>query len=548
MGSVRLLAVIALCFVAALAPVRRHDVGRAAPRLGAETAAQEAESAEVPTFASGRWRVGVVAAVRSSGVNALDLAREEGQEWLVVVADVTNWGEDDGELAATDFGVRVDGEDAADAEPATATTTTDLNLRAGPSTDAEVLAVMPTGSTVTLTGEQEGDFVGVTFEGQEGWASTTGLAFDTEVPAEPEGSLATEATEGAAETLETEPRSVDAAVAIAADETTRFTLVFQIPEDAEGPALVLDAALPLDDALEADPDLGDLPEVTEPPALEEAQVDDVVDGATLRVFLPEGEQNDDIRLIGVDAPVDDDCFADESADRLAELAGETVYLETGIGGRLEGADALLRHVWVERDGNRVLLNQELVADGYAAADFEGQGDEVRFRRWLEDAQRVAEAEERGLWAECTGPHGEKKPDPTPTPRPPTPTPSAEEVRAGYPVLEDVRELAIRPGGFIGDEIAFSGTVLTIQVASPGRVFVLSDDFEYAAQAALQVTVVAPDGSTEVISVGYDGDTTGIFEGTFVTVYGTVVGTRSGTNAFGGTIVNPLVNADIVDIG
>ena len=51
-----------------------------------------------------------------------------------------------------------------------------------------------------------------------------------------------------------------------------------------------------------------------------------------------------------------------------------------------------------------------------------------------------------------------------------------------------------------------------------------------------------------MSVGYDGDTTGMFEGTFVSVYGTVVGVLSGTNAFGGPITDPLVQADLVELG
>ena len=40
----------------------------------------------------------------------------------------------------------------------------------------------------------------------------------------------------------------------------------------------------------------------------------------------------------------------------------------------------------------------------------------------------------------------------------------------------------------------------------------------------------------------------MFEGSFVSVYGTVVGVRSGTNAFGGTIIDPLVEADLVELG
>ncbi|HET7092876.1 MAG TPA: hypothetical protein VFI22_05340 [Thermomicrobiales bacterium] len=128
---------------------------------------------------------------------------------------------------------------------------------------------------------------------------------------------------------------------------------------------------------------------------------------------------------------------------------------------------------------------------------------------------------------------------------PTPTPTLDEQIAAYPPLADVRELAIRPGNMVGQKITFSGTIKTIRVADPGKVFMLGNDAPAGYGVALQVAVAAPDGTNEWVFVGYDGDTTGMFEGTWVSVYGTVVGTESGTNAFGGSITQPLVAADIV---
>jgi uncharacterized protein YraI len=52
----------------------------------------------------------------------------------------------------------------------TATVTTSLNLRSGPSTGDGVIAVMPAGSTVTLTGQASNGFVSVTYQGMSGWA------------------------------------------------------------------------------------------------------------------------------------------------------------------------------------------------------------------------------------------------------------------------------------------------------------------------------------------------------------------------------------------
>ncbi len=58
-----------------------------------------------------------------------------------------------------------------DDDPASATTTVDLNLRAGPGTNYKVVLVMPAGSTVTLAGEGANGFAGVAYKGTYGWAS-----------------------------------------------------------------------------------------------------------------------------------------------------------------------------------------------------------------------------------------------------------------------------------------------------------------------------------------------------------------------------------------
>lgn len=52
----------------------------------------------------------------------------------------------------------------------TSFTTSDLNLRAGPSTGDAVLAVMPPGASVTLSGGSSNGFLSVVYNGVEGWA------------------------------------------------------------------------------------------------------------------------------------------------------------------------------------------------------------------------------------------------------------------------------------------------------------------------------------------------------------------------------------------
>lgn len=168
--------------------------------------------------------------------------------------------------------------------------------------------------------------------------------------------------------------------------------------------------------------------------------------------------------------------------------------------------------------------------------------------------RVAELETKptSTPAPTKAPTSTPKPKaPTSTPRPktptPSPTPTIDEVVADYPPIPDIRELAIRPGSLVGEKIAFSGTVRTIKVAPPGKVFVLGDSDPQDFESELQIEVPAPDGSTEYVFVGYDGDTEGVFEGTYVTVYGTAMGTATFQNAMGGEITQPLVDAKLVTI-
>ncbi len=69
-----------------------------------------------------------------------------------------------------------------------ATVTSDLNLRAGPSTSDGVLAVMPEGAVVSLTGDSENGFLSVSYNGTEGWAFADYLSKDSS-PAVSSGTL-----------------------------------------------------------------------------------------------------------------------------------------------------------------------------------------------------------------------------------------------------------------------------------------------------------------------------------------------------------------------
>ncbi len=74
-------------------------------------------------------------------------------------------------------------------DDATATVTSDLNLRFLPSLDATILAIMPAGSEVQIVGEADNGFVPVTFNGASGYAYgdylNTGAATDTSASSAP---------------------------------------------------------------------------------------------------------------------------------------------------------------------------------------------------------------------------------------------------------------------------------------------------------------------------------------------------------------------------
>jgi micrococcal nuclease len=128
----------------------------------------------------------------------------------------------------------------------------------------------------------------------------------------------------------------------------------------------------------------------------------VVDGDTIRVELPSGEEA--VRYIGIDTPesvkpgAPVECFA-KRASALNErlVAGERVRLVRDVEER-DRYGRLLAYVYRARDG--LFVNAELVRRGYATvATFPPNvAHERDFRRLA----RRARVSGRGLWSECEG--------------------------------------------------------------------------------------------------------------------------------------------------
>jgi len=128
----------------------------------------------------------------------------------------------------------------------------------------------------------------------------------------------------------------------------------------------------------------------------------VVDGDTIRVALPSGEEP--VRYIGIDTPESVkpgspvECFAKRASafnERL--VAGERVRLVRDVEER-DRYGRLLAYVYRQRDG--LFVNAELVRRGYATvATFPPNvAHETDFRRLAERARLSG----RGLWSECVG--------------------------------------------------------------------------------------------------------------------------------------------------
>ncbi len=121
----------------------------------------------------------------------------------------------------------------------------------------------------------------------------------------------------------------------------------------------------------------------------------VPDGDSLVVRLPSGEER--VRLIGVNAPEQGECYGREAAEGLRALvAGRTVELATDVEPR-DQYGRLLAYVYV--DGK--LVNQELAGSGLVLARRYRPNDRLQER--LETAAASARSGGRGLWGACTSP-------------------------------------------------------------------------------------------------------------------------------------------------
>jgi micrococcal nuclease len=128
-----------------------------------------------------------------------------------------------------------------------------------------------------------------------------------------------------------------------------------------------------------------------PPAENAWTVSDIVDGDTIRVTTAESEET--VRLVGINAAEDGECWADEAARALAGILGAgMVRLDRDVSDR-DRFGRLLRYVTTEEGQD---AGGSLIDGGHAIA--RAFPPDTARDAWYRERQRVAQSAGRGLWA------------------------------------------------------------------------------------------------------------------------------------------------------
>ncbi|MCA9371505.1 thermonuclease family protein [Candidatus Woesebacteria bacterium] len=141
----------------------------------------------------------------------------------------------------------------------------------------------------------------------------------------------------------------------------------------------------------------------DPTTLEQAYVEEVVDGDTIK--LANGKS---VRYIGIDTPETKhpskpvQCYGKEASQKNKELVeGKTIYLEKDVS-ETDRYDRLLRYIYLpnpEDQTEALFVNEYLVEQGYAK--ILTYPPDVKYHEVFQNALQKAQKEQRGLWGTCT---------------------------------------------------------------------------------------------------------------------------------------------------
>src|SRR5687768_2224972 len=74
--------------------------------LDPDPAPPVAQAEPAPDFVSSSWRISIATTAVSPTFPQLGLKKKSDKEWMIVIADVTNWSDQDAQLSARDFTLR----------------------------------------------------------------------------------------------------------------------------------------------------------------------------------------------------------------------------------------------------------------------------------------------------------------------------------------------------------------------------------------------------------------------------------------------------------
>ncbi len=123
----------------------------------------------------------------------------------------------------------------------------------------------------------------------------------------------------------------------------------------------------------------------------------VIDGDTVEIKT-EGQPNDTVRLIGINTPEKNECFASEASNHLKTLAeGKEIILVTDpTQDERDMYGRLLAYLYL---GSETSLNQRMVAEGYAK-EYTYMNHAYEYQSEFKSAEASAKGAELGIWSAC----------------------------------------------------------------------------------------------------------------------------------------------------
>ena len=104
-----------------------------------------------------------------------------------------------------------------------------------------------------------------------------------------------------------------------------------------------------------------------------------------------------VRLIGIDSPERNEDLYREASDYLRELLrGRRVRIEQDEE-QLDRYGRILGYVYVEHEEEEILVNEEMIRQGYAEA--KDYPPNTQFSERFDEAEQEAREHRRGIWAE-----------------------------------------------------------------------------------------------------------------------------------------------------